>query len=582
MFLGLQKGSRVRILAAFLFVAVAAIVVRLFQIQIIDHGKYVAMGESEYVKRLTIPARRGLVYTLDSGKPVPLVVNETIFTLFLDPKIIDEPKKIEDVIKKVAGGNITSDIKEALKKTDSRYQVVAKELTRKQAELIKKEKLAGIGFQEGTRRVYPEGGLAAQVLGFVNGEGAGQYGIEQALNERLKGKDGRLESVTDISSVPLTIGDKNINQPAEDGENVVLTIDRNIQRKTEQALKAELDRISPSATGSVMVMDPQSGKVLAMANFPSYNPAEYNKVKDAALFSNAVLTNSYEPGSVIKTFIMATGLDNGVVNPETTYYNRDYITVGDCGKDCTIGNAALGHTGNITMQTVLNYSLNTGAVTVAKLLGGGEVNKSARDRIYDYYHNRFGFGLKTGIELYEEQGIIVSPDDPSGANVRYANMTFGQGMNITMVQALSGFSAAINGGNYYKPTVVAGAMKDGKYKAAEAAEPVRTGVVKPATSDTLRSMLQTARGTTLAGQRDEPGYRIGGKTGTSETITTSGYTKASTVASYLGFGGGNTPKYAIMVRVQCDGLSLEGGIHAEPVFSEISNWLIKYMKVAKE
>ena len=582
MFLGLKKGSRVRILAAFLFVCVAVIIVRLFQIQVIDHEKYVAMGESEYIKRLTIPARRGLIYAMDSGAPVPLVVNETIFTLFIDLQVVTKPKKVEEVIKKVAGGNITSDIAGALAKADSRYQVVAKELTRQQAELIKKENLAGIGFQESTRRVYPEGALAAQVLGFVNDEGEGQSGAEQALDERLKGQDGRLESVTDIGSVPLTIGDKNVNQPARDGENIVLTVDRNVQLKTEQALKAGLDKISPKATGSVMVMDPGNGQVMAMANWPTYNPAEYNKVEDEALYSNAALTNSYEPGSVIKTFIMATGLDNGVVTPETTYYNRDRITVGECGKDCTIENAALGHTGNITMQTVLNYSLNTGAVTVAKLLGGGEIGKSSRDKIYDYYHNRFGFGLKTGIELYEEQGIIVSPDDPSGANVRYANMTFGQGMNITMVQALSGFSAVINGGSYYQPTVVAGTVKDSKYKAAKAAEPARTGVVKPATSDTLRGMLQTARGTTLAGQRDEPGYKVGGKTGTSETITTSGYTKASTVASYLGFGGNNTPKYAIMVRVQCDGMNLEGGLHAEPIFSEISNWLIKYMKIAKE
>jgi cell division protein FtsI/penicillin-binding protein 2 len=579
MFLGLQKGSRVRILAAFLFICVGAIIVRLFQIQIIDHGKYVAMGESEYVKRLTIPAKRGLVYTMDSGEPVPLVVNETIFTLFLDPQVVTKPDKVEEVIKKVAGGNITDDIAATLKKTDSRYQIVAKDLTRKQAELIKKEKLAGIGFQEGTRRVYPEGALASQVLGFVNKEGNGQYGVEGALDDRLKGKDGRLESVTDIGSVPLTIGDKNINQPAEDGENIVLTVDRNIQLKAESALKAGLDKISPNATGSVVVMDPNTGKVMAMANWPTYNPAEYGKVQDASLYANPVLTDQYEPGSVIKTFIMSTGLDAGAITPSTKYYNTDSIKV----DDRTIRNAFTGLTGDITMQTVLNYSLNTGAVTVAKLLGGGEINKAARDKIYDYYHNRFGFGLKTGIELYEEQGIIVSPDDADGNAVRYSNMTFGQGMNITMIQALTGFSAAINGGNYYKPTVVAGTVKDSKFKESKLAEPVRTGVVKPGTSDTLRGMLQTARGTTAAGQRDEPGYKIGGKTGTSETLTSGGsYTQTSTIGSYLGFGGNNTPKYVIMVRVQCDGRNLEGGLHAEPIFSDISNWLLKYLKVAKE
>jgi cell division protein FtsI/penicillin-binding protein 2 len=385
--------------------------------------------------------------------------------------------------------------------------------------------------------------------------------------------------VTDIGEVPLTIGDKNINQPAKDGDNLVLTIDRNVQLKTETALKAGLDKISSRATGSVVVMDPQSGKVMAMANWPSYNPAEYSKVQNANLFANPVLSDPYEPGSVIKTFIMSTGLDAGVVTPESTYYNTDSIKV----YDRTITNAYKGVLGNITMQTVLNYSLNTGAVTVAERLGGSsdDVNRKARDIMYDYYHNRFGFGKRTGIELYEEKGMIVSPEDVDGNAVRYSNMTFGQGMNITMIQALAGFSAAVNGGVYYTPTVVNGTVKNGKFKPKTDIKPKNASVLKPETSSTLRGMLVSARNT-MYSSHNEPGYVIGGKTGTSETLVNGSYNQSSTVASYLGFGGNNVPKYVIMVRVQCDGMNLEGGIHAEPIFSEISNWLVKYLNVPKE
>ncbi|MDR0591613.1 MAG: penicillin-binding protein 2 [Candidatus Nomurabacteria bacterium] len=577
MFLDFRKGSRVRVLAVFLFVCVALIIARLFQIQIIDHRKYVAMGESEYVKRLTIPAKRGMIYAMDSGDPVPLVINETIFTLFLDPQVVTKPAKVEEVIKKVAGGNVKASISEALKDNASRYKVVATELTRKQAELIKKEKLAGVGFQETTRRVYPENTLAGQILGFVNSEGEGQYGVEGALNKQLKGVDGRLESVTDIGQVPLTIGAKNVNQPAKNGENVVLTIDRNVQLEAERALKAGLDRISSRATGSVVVMDPQNGKVMAMANWPTYNPADYNKVTNIELFKNPVLQDPYEPGSVIKTFIMSTGLDTGVVTPETTYRNTDSITIGDR----TIHNAYKGLLGNITMQTVLNYSLNTGAVTIAEKLGDGSIDLKARETMYGYYHDRFGFGKYTGIELPEENRDLVPPDTPNGAAITYSNMTFGQGMNITMIQALSGFSSAVNGGAYYAPTVVNGAMKDGKFKPRTDIKPKNANVLKPETSATLRGMLVAARNTLYA-SHNEPGYIVGGKTGTSETLVNGSYTQSSTVASYLGFGGNGTPKYVIMVRVQSDGMNLEGGIHAEPIFSEISNWLLKYLNVPKE
>ncbi|HET8884300.1 MAG TPA: penicillin-binding transpeptidase domain-containing protein, partial [Candidatus Saccharimonadales bacterium] len=324
--LDLAKGSRARVLAIMVFIIMAVFIVRLFYLQIIRHDFYVAAAKEEQLKQLIIPAKRGEIYTMDAGNPVKLVMNETVYTVFADPKIIDEPQPIIDVIQRVAGGNARPNLDQLLDRKESRYQILATKVSLKQAEMIKKAELSGIGFQQETQRVYPEGSLAAQTLGYVNHEGIGQYGLEGALNERLTGTDGLLQSVTDVRDVPLTIGDNHINRPAQHGDNIVMTIDRNIQSYTEKALADGLKR-SGATHGSVMVMDPQSGKVLAMANLPTYSPATYNLVEDPAAFNNATISVPYEPGSVIKTLTMATALDKGIAEPESTYNNTDFVTV---------------------------------------------------------------------------------------------------------------------------------------------------------------------------------------------------------------------------------------------------------------
>ncbi len=573
--LSFQKGSRSIVLAVLLVGVMIVFVLRLFYLQVIKHDEYVAQATAEQVKPLTIPAKRGLIYAMDGDTPVQLVMNQTVYTLFVDPVTVTEPKKIAEVVRRVAGGNLRANIEDLIARKDSRYQILGTKLTRKQAEMIKAEKLSGVGFQEMSQRVYPEGQLAAQTLGFVNAEGKGQYGVEEFLDDRLVGHDGLLKSVTDVSGVPLTIGNQNINRPARNGDNIVLTIDRNIQAYVEKALASGMQR-SKATNGSVVVIDPQSGKVMAMANLPTYNPAQYTKVTDAAAFNNEVVNTPYEPGSDIKTFTMATGLDKGVIQPDSTYVNTDSIKV----EDRTINNATKGQTGTITMQTALNYSLNTGVVTVAQRLGDGtNITTGARNTMYDYFHNRFSFGKKTGIEVAgEQQGIIISPDDQEGNAVRYSNMAFGQGMDLTMIQVASAFSSLVNGGTYYQPTVIAGtADANGNLVAAEQKVP-RTGVISVDAANKIHTMIHTARMTFYAKQ-DKPGYDIGGKTGTSQTIKNGVYVDNETIGTYLGYGGDASPKYVMMVEVSGKGLNLQGNKDAMPIFTDISNWLIDYLKL---
>lgn len=576
----LLQGSRSRILAGIVLAIATVFVFRLFYLQVLQHDHYVALAQVEQVKKERLPATRGEIYALNGESPVKMVLNETVYTVFVDPAVIiesGEADKVERVMKEIAGGNLRDNIDELIVKEESRYQIIATRVTRTQAEKIKENDLSGIGFQAVSQRVYPEGQLAAQVMGFVNAEGVGNYGLEGYMNEDLSGVDGRLETVTDVSDVPLTIGDRNIREPAQDGKNIVMTIDRNIQSKVEQALAEGLTR-SRATDASVVVMDPNTGRVMAMANLPTYNPSEYYNVNDASLFNNGAISAPYEPGSDVKTFTMAAAIDKNVATASDTYYNTDSIKVADR----TITNASKGRTGVITFQTALTWSLNTGFVTLAQRLGDGNtITKTARDTMYEYFHDRLGLGELTGIELANEQkGIVISPDQPDGNAVRYSNMSFGQGLDATVLQVTTGFSALVNGGSFYKPTVIAGHVdEDGGYTPAATPQPKKVGVVKPTTSRQIKEMTHIARSTFKG--IDKPGYYVGGKTGTSQVVKNGVYSEDETIATYLGYGGGDIdhPEYVIMVSIHGEDRILGGSADAMPIFTDISNWMLDYLKI---
>lgn len=573
--LELQKGSRSKILATMIFIITAVFIVRLFYLQIIQHNYYVGVANEEQLKRLIIPAKRGIIYALDGEKPVPLVMNQTVYTVFADPVVVKNEEKIIKVIRQVVGGNARSNLQELLNKKDTRYQILATRITRSQADKIKKEDLNGIGFQEETQRVYPEGSLAAQTLGFVDFGGVSRYGVESFLDDKLTGTDGLLQSVTDVSDVPLTIGNNNIETPAINGDNIVLSIDRNIQSHVDQAIADGLKRTG-ATKGSVIVIDPQTGRIMAMSNLPTYSPSEFNKVGDVSVFNNGVVSAPYEPGSDVKILTMATGIDKGVVTPESTYINTDHIQV----DDRVISNATLGHTGAITFQYALNWSLNTGFVTVAERLGdGNSITRGARDIMYDYFYNKFHLGQLTGVEVSgESEGTVIPSTVADGNAVRYSNMAFGQGLDVTMVQVAAAFGSIVNGGKYYKPTVVAGIVdKNGNYIANKIVDPSLS--VTKSTADQVREMAHTARATFFSSV-DKSGYYTGGKTGTSQVSKNGAYSDNETIATYLGFGGSeDLTRYVIMVQVSGENKSFNGALDALPIFTDISNWMLNYLKI---
>ena len=572
--------SRTGCLAIVLLVAMAAFVLRLFQLQILQYSKYTEMARASQQRQFIIPAERGKIYMMDGKTPAPVVLNQAVYTVIADPHAVNDKEREQIItsLREVAGGEITDKAAERLSNKNSRYEVLAKNITRTQAEKLKEKNFAGILYQQGSLRSYPEGALGAHVLGFVNAAGEGQYGIEGALDKRLKGRDGLLQSVTDVRNVPLTVGKNNMRIEAKPGDNLVLTIDRNIQNQAEVALKKGIEAAN-ATEGSAIVMNPKNGQILAMANYPTYNPAEFNKQKNAAVFMNSAAMVPFEPGSIVKSFSFATAIDKGAITPSSTYNNTDCIKVADR----TMCNALKGLGGIMTIQGAFNNSLNVGTITAIRRLGNGsQINLAARQTLYEYYHDKFGFGSKTGLELGEAAGYIYPPDSVEGNEVRYSAMTYGQSMNLTMVQVAAGFSSLVNGGQYYKPTILSGTIdNEGHFQAVENKSLRQT--VSGNTSSQMRTMLSTARHSSFLSKSDKPGYEIGGKTGTSEAVVNGLYTQKETIATYIGYGGGkNGAEYVIMVRVAAPGkgINLQGNLHAGPIFTDISNWMIDYMKIA--
>ncbi|MBR2997212.1 penicillin-binding protein 2 [Candidatus Saccharibacteria bacterium] len=571
--------SRNKALKICLAIIVGVIAVRLFFIQIVEHDDWQAKADEQQTSTNTIIAKRGEIYMMDGSEPAPIAMNETVWSVIIDPKIVDE-EKVRQVIDENAGEQKIVSWEEAFQNKELRYFVIAKDVKRAAAEKIAEADLNGVILQENTRRVYPEGDLASRLLGFVNMEGSGQYGVEGSLDKLLAGENGLLKTTKDINNVILSIGENNIRMPAKNGETVVLSVDRNLEHGVEKILTNAVNRTA-ATNASAIVMDPRDGRVLAMANVPNYDPANYADVEDAKSFINYTIEEPYEPASVCKVFTFATAINEGVMTPETTYTNTGSVEI-DGEK---IENAYKGQLGVINMQTVLNYSLNTGSIQALRLLSGSEteISEAGRQKLYEYYHDRFGLGQYTDIELSESPGYIVEPNDGWAMDLTYANMTFGQGLNLTTVQVASAFSSVINGGKYYTPTIVAGTMKNGEFVKKDAKPAVRE-TISEETSATMRNMLRGTRASRQANGTDKAGYFVGGKTGTAQVVQEDGtYSDAmgETIASYVGFGGtdGEMPEYVIMVKIWGAGQHMEGEKHAMPIFDELSNYTQNYLKI---
>jgi cell division protein FtsI/penicillin-binding protein 2 len=548
--------------------------IRLFYLQVLRHDYYKKAALSGQLKQYQIPADRGVIEARDGDVVAPLVLNEKRYTLFADPKFIKDPQSSSVKIQKVIGGD-ASDYEKKMK-ADSRYAILAKKLDRSQKESLDKLDIKGLGTREAPVRTYPQGDLAAQVLGFVDDEGVGKYGLEQALNRQLKGSPGQLRAITDAQGVPLVANSDNIITQPKSGDRVLLTIDVALQRQVEDILKAGLDK-AKSKSGSAVIMDPATGAIKAMANYPTYNPSEFYKVENGDTFNNASVSSPLEVGSIMKPLTAAAALDQGVVGRNTTYYDPSRYKIGDA----VVTNIEEdGGAGTRSVADILELSLNTGATWLLMQMGGGQVNQKARVAWYDYLTNHFRFGKTTGIEQgYESEGTVPDPNDGFGLNIQYANTAFGQGMTATPLQMAGALSAVVNGGTYFRPHLVE-QVTDSKGKVTKKQPEVLTNnvVSKQVSKDTKELMEGVVRKNyALYGLNKPDGsYSIGGKTGTAEiTKPGGGYYEDKFNGTFMGFVGGDSPEYVIVIRVNEPGIKgYAGAKAAAPIFSNTVTMLI--------
>lgn len=569
--------SRIRLAHALIIAVVAVFGLRLFYVQVIRYDYYKNAALSDQLKQYQIPATRGIIKAHNGDGVVPIVLNQKLYTLYADPTFVKDVPKYEKAVVSIIGGQ-TNDYTAQLRKKDTRYSILGKKLSEQQAKHVVALKLPGLGTEEQSYRTYPQGQLASQLLGFVNNDAEGKYGIEQALNKELSGTAGQLKAITDVHGVPLAASKDNIQTPATPGKDVVLSIDMAMQAQMEKILQQRAQS-TKSELLSAVIMDPNTGKIKAMANYPTYNPSKISEITDPSVLQNAVVSNAIEPGSIMKALTTAAALDQGVITPTTSFFDPAKRTV----NGYTITNIEEdGGPRTQTVASVLALSLNTGVTWELMQMGGGEINAKAIEAWHNYLVGHYLFSNKTGVEQgYEAGGYIPSanPRKPAIA-LTYANSSFGQAVTLTAMQAAAALSGVVNGGTYYQPTLIDQTINADGSVSQHRPKVLKSGVVSAKTSAAMIPLLEQVvthyykQG--FAFMNFSPDYSVGGKTGTAQVAQPGGgYSENDFNGTYMGFVGGNKPQYVICVYNNKPKVSGYAGSQAgQPVFADLAHMLI--------
>lgn len=550
---------------------------RLFYLQIIEHDHYRQAALSDQLKQYSIAPQRGIIEAENNGTTVPIVLNQQLYTLYADPTLVKNAAADGERLAEITKGDSTTYTNQ-MKTKGTRYVVIAKQLSQTQSNQITALKLPGVGTQGQDYRIYPQGSLASQLLGFVNNNGQGQYGIEQALNKQLTGTPGELKAITDASGVPLAASRDNTKINPVNGDKVVLSVDLGMQSQMEKILQAEYKKTKSQGLSAV-IMDPNTGQIKAMANYPTYDPSKYQEVTQPSLFENAAVDNAIEPGSSMKNLTTAAALNMGVIQPNTTFYDPahwlvDGFNITDIEEDGGAGTKSIGD--------ILNLSLNTGATWELMQMGGGQINKQGRDAWHDYMVNHFQLGKPTGVEQgYESAGYVPDPDSGYGLNLTYANTAFGQGVTLTALQMSAALSSVLNGGTYYQPHLVAETVDNNGKTTVKKSVVVKKNVVKPQVGQEIQSLMEY-----VVAQHYNPGgfgylnfpsnYIVGGKTGTAQVANPKGgYYADKFNGTYAGFVGGDKVQYVIVVyNILPNVPGYAGSYGGQPVFADLAHMLI--------
>jgi cell division protein FtsI/penicillin-binding protein 2 len=551
-----RSNYRIYTILAVMLAAGLVLVGQLVRWQVIEHPRFVALAEAEHQNELVIPPRRGEIRDRNGHLLAADVIE---YDLSASPKIMSDPYATADRLYRLL--DMSRDELMKILTTDSAWVPVAKAAPQAVGETIIEWDIVGLLAEPHAKRVYPEGDLAAHLLGFVNNNGNGFYGVEGYYDDILRGKAGLQTGERSPFGEIIPLGASRYVPPVS-GATLFLTIDRSIQYVIERELEAAVKQYGAQG-GSVVILEPKTGAILGMASYPAYDPNNYNASNERLFFDPAV-SRQYEPGSVFKVVTMAAGLDAGAVGPQGTIYDGGSIEVG--GR--VIYNWDRQGHGTVDMTEVLAQSLNVGIAQVAVALG--------KDRFYTY-SKRFGFGRLTEVDLSSEgPGTLKTPRDANWHESDLGTNSFGQGVAVTPLQIAVAVAAVANDGLLMKPHIVQ------KIVDSEREVEVKPVVVRRAvsqeTATTLTGMLVEA----LKRANSEalvPGYEVAGKTGTAEIPVPGGYHPTLTLASFAGYLPASDPQVLVLIIIDRPTTSRWGNTTAAPTFKRIAEQLVVLLNI---
>lgn len=581
---------RLKIVKIIYFSLLFLIVARLFYWQIIRFDDMSALAEAQHLKVSSLRAPRGLIFSAEGGI---YATNKPVYSLFASPELVKDKKAIalelagifasEEYKRKLSDNHLSVNTvdpvyqklfvsyqEELLSKLNQNLDWITLE---NNIELgiktnIEKFKIDGLEFEETSARLYPEASSAAHILGFVgsdeSGNQKGYFGVEGYYDRQLQGVKGEVIEEKDAGGLPILLG-RFLQQDSKKGYELTLNIDRSVQYIVEKKLKSGMVKFG-AKSGSVVIMDPKTGAVLAMAILPNYNPNDYANYLKLS-FKNHVVADSYEPGSIFKTLIMAAGINENVVKPETI--------CDTCGGPVTIGEYQIRTWDNKyrkseTMQEVITESDNTGMVYVGRKLG--------EDKLYDYIQ-RFGIGKPTLVDLEDEISSDLRPKK-DWKEIDFATATFGQGIAVTPIQMVRAVAAIANGGYLLEPHIVKSINMDNKV--TEIKPKIVEQPISKETAQTVKNMMVEAVDKGEAGSYAPKNFKIAGKTGTAQIPIAGHYDPTKTVASFVGFAPADNPKFIMLVRYDEPTSSIYGTSTAAPTFFEIAKELFSYYQITPD
>ncbi|MBU6141979.1 penicillin-binding protein 2 [Patescibacteria group bacterium] len=537
-----MKRFRIPLISLTVALVYVGLLGNLYRLQIQKNDYYTAQAASQYqVAGFLEPARGSIYFTDRNNNQVPVAMNKEYPVIFAVPTEITDPAAAAAVLAPIFSLDQTT-LTQTLSRPKDQYEVLAHKATDAQVAAVQNLPFKGVYIDKETLRSYPFGSLAASVLGFVaptaeNPQPSGRYGLEEYYNTELSGTPGSVE------------GNKLVG--AVSGQDLRLTLDINIQSQAEQILQGLVEKYK-AAQGMFIVEEPKTGKIIAMGNYPTFDPNNYG-ASPLSSYVNPTIQGVYEPGSVMKLVTMSAGIDTNTITPFTAFFDSGSLTLN--GK--TIYNANFEHYGKTDMVGVIDHSINMGAAFVENLLGP--------DRFYNYLV-KFGFGQKTGIELPGEVGGNISNLTSSYRAINFADASFGQGVSVTPIQMIDAVGAIANGGTLMRPYLLQNEQPQ-----------VISRVIATSTAQQVAGMMVHAVNTNAVAVI--PNFNVAGKTGTSQIpdFVHGGYTQ-NYIHNFIGFAPATNPRFIILMRLDNPDETLAGYTVVEP-FAQLAEYMLNYYNI---